>query len=627
MRLSRTTRLAVGTAAAALVAGVGLAGTASADSGSPSPSASSTSAKSVLTIGVTDDIDSANPFIGYSVASYEIYQMEYPTLTMYGAKDFSPQPRMSESWTESADHLTWTYKIRSGLTWSDGVPMTASDAAYTFNRIINGKFEQTNYASYVGNMVNAEAPDPTTLVIHIKKPSPIMTHLYVYILPEHIWSKIDEKAVQSYKNEPAPGQTIVGGGPFLMAERRTGQFIRMTANPTFWGGKPKIDEVDFKIYKSQDALALALKKGEIDIADSLDSNVYNSLTGAQGITQFPAEYSQFNELAFNTGAALADGKPIGDGNPLLKDKKLRVALAYAIDRESLNQKVLGGLGQPADTIIPPMYANLHLTPSSPYTYDVAKAKSLLDAAGYTVGADGIRVDSKGNRLSFRLYGRSESDQSKKSVEFLKGYLAAVGVEAKVDIISSDNLTQKIGQGNYDMFEWDWVVEPDPNYQLSTFTCANRSYLDAGTVTANLSDSFYCNPAYDALFDQQSTEPDPAKRADLVKQMQQMLYDDAPYILTYYPPNLEAYRSDRFTGFVPQPDPKGALLFQYGTWSYESVHPVDQTAISQGTAPSSSGGSSSLNWVLIGGVVLLAAVAGGAGMALGRRGGGGSDDEE
>ena len=73
--------------------------------------------------------------------------MEYPTLTMYGAKDFSPQPRMAESWTESADHLTWTYKIRSGLTWSDGVPMTASDAAYTFNRIINGKFEQTNYAS------------------------------------------------------------------------------------------------------------------------------------------------------------------------------------------------------------------------------------------------------------------------------------------------------------------------------------------------------------------------------------------------------------------------------------------------------------------------------------------------
>jgi peptide/nickel transport system substrate-binding protein len=623
---TRPVRYAAGAAAATLLAGLALTGTAAADSGSPSSTASPSGPASVLTIGVTDDIDSANPFIGYSVAAYEIFQMEYPTLTMYGPKDFSPQPRLAESWTESADHLTWTYKIRSGVTWSDGVPLTAADAAYTYNRIINGKFEQTNYASYVGNMVDAVAPDATTLVIHIKKPSPIMDHLYVYILPEHIWSKIDEKAVQSYKNEPLPGQTVVGGGAYLLAERRTGQFIRMTANPNFWGGKPKVDEIDFKIYKSQDALALALKKGEIDFADSLDANVFNSLTGVQGITQFPAEYSEFNELAFNTGAALDSGKPIGDGNPLLKDKKLRVALAYAIDRESLNQKVLGGLGQAADTIIPPLYASLHLTPASPYTYDPAKAQQMLDAAGYKVGADGVRVDSKGNRLSFRLFGRSENDQSKKAVQFIKGYLAAVGVETKVDDIGSDALAEKIGQGNYDMFEWDWVVEPDPNYQLSTFLCANRSYLDSGTVTANLSDSFYCNPAYDALFEQQSTEPDPTKRADLVKQMQQMLYDDAPYILTYYPPNLEAYRSDKFVGYVPQPDPKGSLLYQYGTWTYESVHPVG-AAVGQGTPGASSTGASSTNWAMIIGIALLALIAGGVGVALGRRGGSDSDNEE
>ena len=87
---------------------------------------------------------------------------------------------------------------------------------------------------------------------------------------------------------------------------------------------------------------------------------------------------------------------------------------------------------------------------------------------------------------------------------------------------------------------------------------------AGTIYANLSDSFYCNKAYDALYEQQSGEIDAAKRAAIVKQMQQMLYDDAPYVVTFYYDNLEAYRSDRFTGFVPQPAPNGALLFQYGT---------------------------------------------------------------
>ena len=108
--------------------------------------------------------------------------------------------------------------------------------------------------------------------------------------------------------------------------------------------------------------------------------------------------------------------------------------------------------------------------------------------------------TNGARLDFRLFGRSDSPTSKKSVEYIKRYLADVGIETKVTLISEDALTEKIGQGKFDMFEWGWVVEPDPNYQLSTFTCDNRSYEDGGSVLANLSDSFYCNPEYDKLFD-------------------------------------------------------------------------------------------------------------------------------
>jgi peptide/nickel transport system substrate-binding protein len=172
------------------------------------------------------------------------------------------------------------------------------------------------------------------------------------------------------------------------------------------------------------------------------------------------------------------------------------------------------------------------------------------------------------------------------------------------MIASDNLTTLIGEGKFDMFEWGWVVEPDPNYQLSTFTCANRSYKDGDSIYANLSDSFYCNPAYDALNDKQSVETDVAKRTDIVKQMQQMLYDDAPYIITYYYDNPEAYRSDRFTGFVNQPSPKGAMLFQYGTWSYENVKPVAEGSPSPGSSIGQGAGaqqSSSTNWLAIIGI--------------------------
>ena len=414
-----------------------------------------------------------------------------------------------------------------------------------------------------------------------------MERLAVYILPEHIWKDIDEKEVQSFKNEGTEAEPTVGAGPFVMVERQVGQFIRLKANDTFFGGRPAVDEVVFRIYGNADALGQALKKGEIDFADSMEANVWESLEGEPGITKVSATYSGFNQLAFNTGAALDDGTPIGDGSPLLKDVKLRQALGWAIDRQALVDRVLGGSGSTGSTIIPPIYSTLHLDPANPVTYDPEKAKQLLDAAGYTAGADGIRQDAEGNRLSFRLFARSDSDNSVKSVEFIKGYLAAVGVETEVKAVSSDALTEIIGQGNFDMFEWGWVVEPDPNYQLSTFTCANRSYKDGDSILANLSDSFYCDEAYDALFDQQGAETDAAKRADLVKQMQQKLYDDAPYIITYYYDNLEAYRSDRFTGFVPQPAGTGSLLFQYGTWSYENVKPVSDESPS-GSASASTG---------------------------------------
>jgi peptide/nickel transport system substrate-binding protein len=129
-----------------------------------------------------------------------------------------------------------------------------------------------------------------------------------------------------------------------------------------------------------------------------------------------------------------------------------------------------------------------------------------------------------------------------------------------------------------------VVEPDPDYQLSTFTCGSRSYKQGGDVLANLSDSFYCNPAYDKLYDQQKVTIDPAKRTEVVKQMQKMLYDDAPYVVTFYYDELQAYRSDRFAGFRPQPDPGGVVLFQYGTYSYLNI------ATPQAAAAADDGGS-------------------------------------
>ncbi|GAA3803901.1 ABC transporter substrate-binding protein [Sphaerisporangium flaviroseum] len=566
------------------------------------PSPGPSQGKRVFTVGIQSDVDSVNPFTGIVVEAYEVWGLMYDTLIGYSAKDFTPVPGLAESWTEATDKKSWTYKIRSGVKWTDGKPLTARDAAYTFNRIINGEYEQTNYGNYVTNITKAEAPDDTTLILHVKRPTPIMTRLAVPILPEHIWKDIDAKKVKSFSNEPS-GAPIVGSGPFTLIERKKGQFIRMAANPGYWRGAPKIDELVYRVFTNSDAQAQALTRGEIDYAFDLQANVFKSLKNRPGITTRASKYSGFNEIGFNNGAALADGTPIGDGHPALKDKQVRLAISSAIDRKTLVNRVLDGNGEPGTTAVPPIYANLHYEPPVKQDFDPAKAGQLLDAAGYTKGSDGMR-EKDGKKLSLRLFTRQESQESQNTGEFVKGWLKDVGIDVKVKVVSEDALTEIIGRGEFDMYEWGWVVEPDPDYQLSVFTCGKRSYKDGNAIYADLSDSFYCNPAYDKLYEAQSGETDPAKRAEMVKQMQQMVYEDAAYAITYYYDDNVAYRSDRWTGFVPQPDPDGSVLFQYGTYSYLNLQPV--AAARKDAA--SSGSNTGLLVGIGAGVVLLGAAA-------------------
>jgi peptide/nickel transport system substrate-binding protein len=611
-----------------LVALAAVALTAAATSlvGGTVPAASGASGDpATFTVGIKQDIDSLNPFTGIVASAYEMYQLNYETLTDYGQKDFSAQPALAQSWDTSEDGLTWTYHLRPDLKWSDGQPLTSADVAYTFNRVIDGKYEKTNYGNYVAAITSVKATDPTTIVFTVKKPTPVMLHLYVYILPEHIWKDIDEKEVRKFANEPGSGG-VVGSGPYIVTEHQKGQFLRFKANPNYYGGKPKVDEVVFRVFQNDDSLAQALKRGEIDFADDLGANVFKSLEGVDGVTTRDAAYSGFNEIAFNTGAALDDGTAIGDGHPALKDAKLRVALSYAVDKDALVERVYGGHATAGDSFIPSLYQSLHYDPGdTAYSFDPQKAEQLLDEAGYTKGSDGIRTMPNGGRkLSFRLYGRSNSPESQQTVQFVAGWFRDVGIEVKPKIVSEDALTEIIGQGNFDLFEWGWVVEPDPNYQLSTFTCANRSYKDAGEVYANLSDSFYCSPEYDRLNDVQASQIDPAERAATVKQMQKLVYDSAAYIITVYYNDPQAYRSDRFTGFLPQPDPDGSLLFQYGTYSYKNIRPVTAkdsqgdttgTGKNTGAAASDDGSSSGL---IVGGIVVAVLLLGGIGFVLSRR---------
>jgi len=594
-------------------------------SASPSPTKYP---KSTFVVGsATDAVDTLNPYVGFTAQDFEVYGLIYDNLMDYGQLDYSPAPRLATSWSHSADGLTWTYHIRHGVRWSDGVPLTAADVAYTFNRDIHGSAERADDLSYIQNITKVQQTGKYTVVMTVSKPTPGMNLLIVPILPEHIWKNVSEKKVTTFTNS-----NPVGSGPFIVTKYAENQSISLRANPHYWGGKPGISNLIFQYYANPSAEAFALKNGSIDFAENLPVQLYKSLAGVPGVTQNDAPSGNWDELAFNNGAATVSGHPIGNGNPVLKDVNVRHAISYSLDLPKLVSRVLQGTGSPGTSIIPPIYKQFHYSPpaSLRFTYNPAKAKQILDADGWKTGPGGFRVKN-GKELSLRLFIRSQSPTETQDAPYIKAWLNAIGIKVATSFMSDDQLTQDIGDGNYDMFVWGWGVEPNPDFQLSVFTCGQRSIGSNGHYTPGWSDSFYCNKHYDEMYSQQKSLGG-AARAKVVQAMQKQLYTDDPYALLYYYNDIQAYRSDKFTGFAPQPDTAhGLLLYQeVSWWSYRCIRPV-------GTSPSltdhnigcehitglgkqgaASTGSSGVSGGLIGGIAAAVVLLGGGAFFMARR---------
>jgi peptide/nickel transport system substrate-binding protein len=586
------------------------------------PALGADNAKTTFTVALLNEADSFNPFLGIEAESYEMWALTYDYMIDYSMKDMSPEPGLAKSWDTSTDGLTWTFHIRTGVKWSDGQPLTAADIAYTYNRILHGTVEASSWASYLTSVKQITAPDAQTVVLTLKKPNAVLPLLPVPILPEHIWKSVTEKQVKSYANEPKNGQPIVGSGPFrLVSGTAGGSTYRFEANPDYWKGAPHVDEVVFRVFKSEDPAVQALIKGEVDFVEGISPIQVRALQGKPGITAHNGDSPGFDEIAFNTGSVdLKTNKPIGDPNPAVKDAKFRHALGFALDRDLIIKKAYQGAGKPGTTIIPPAYSAYHWEPTGDQAlrFDLGKAAQLLDQAGYKKGADGFRTLPDGTPMAtLRLYARTESKTSINVMNYFKEWLHDLDIKADVSAVESNKLTNIILDGSFDAFEWGWYVEPDPDSMLSYLTCGQRG---------SWSDSWYCNKEYDALYEQQNGELDQAKRADQVKRMQQILYADAPYLVTAYSSIGEAVRSDRFACFQPQPDPGGIWLEQYGVHNYLTMRPAADagdcdgvtTAIGATAAESVAGGGSSTGVLVGGGIVVLLILLGGGWFAVRRR---------
>jgi peptide/nickel transport system substrate-binding protein len=577
--------------AAFAVAAVALAAPAVAGTTLPAHAADAAPA---VKVAIATDIDTFNPFLAILASSTGILRFQYENLVQYGVNN-EPVPGLSDKWETSTDGKTWTYHIRDGMKWSDNQPLTADDVAWTFNAVKTNPALQKANGGLVENVQSVAAKDPSTLELTLAAPQASNPGFELPIVPKHVWEK------QADPSKYANDTDTVGSGPFTIKSYQKGVSVQLVANPNFWRGAAKVSGLTYAYYKNTDAAVQALKNGEVDIVGSLTPAQFTSLQNQSGITASSGAGRRYTALAINPGAIDAQGKPLGDGNAALQDPVLRQAVVKAIDKQTLLTRVLQGLGKPGLTEMPgvyPSYTGYAAGYPAP-TFDIAGANQLLDQAGYAKGADGNRTDKSGKPLTLRLMGRNSDPTHAQMAEFVKGWLGQIGIPLTVSMVTPNQVNDDSTLGKYDLYFTGWGIGPDPDFQLSINQCSSRPNADGSGAT---SENNWCDPAFDALYKAQHTELDAAKRADLVKQAFTMIDKAAINSVIWYADTLEAWRSDKFTGFVKQPENTGVVMGQNGYWGLYGATPVSaDTASSAGTSSS----SGMPGWVI--GLVIVAVI--------------------
>lgn len=558
---------------------------ASASAGSSSPL--------VYRIGLQSDVDNMNPFSTYNTIPWECFRVGYNFLTWYDA-DYKPAPDLAdpvptvENGGVTDSGRVWTFHIRPNVKWSDGVPLTARDVAYTYNRILRQKLSM--YLSYFTGVTKVEAPDDQTVVITSKRPNAVMTALYVPILPEHIWSKVPDPKVESYANVP-----MVSSGPFQVTEVKIGKYVKMERNPHYqdgFGAEPTVDEVLFEIYQTQDSLVADYKAGNLDAAIELDPGFYRSLKGVPGSTSVAAPGLGFHELGFNCW-----NSPKSKGNPLLRDVRIRQAVNWAIDKQAIAAIAMDGLAPAGTSLLSPVDTFFHwnVPPAEQYSYDPAKAKQILDDAGYKMGPNGVRVAPNGKPLKFRLAALNEYPMDITAAKKISAYLKDVGIGITLQVMDENAFTNaNYDNADDDLYIWSWTADIDPGYILSVFTTDQ---------ILNSSDSEYANPVYDKLYTAQAQAVIPAERKRIIDQMQQILYRDSPYSILWYNVLIQAFRTDKWTGYSHVPRGNDGAAFR----NMLRTTYIDLKPVATATTTSGGGNTGTIVAIVLAVIVVIAIV--------------------
>lgn len=492
-------------------------------------------------IGWGGSPDSLNPGIAVLTEAYTVFGMVYDAMYELNL-DGSYSLELAESAEVSDDGTVWTFHLRPGITFHDGEPLTASDVVFSYELYQNTE-GFVFLPTYTGYFASVEAPDDMTVVITLTEAIPNMESqlVFLFILPEHIWG--EQSAPVDFTNEE-----LIGTGPFKIVEYAQNEFVRLGAVKDHYLYSPIVDEVIYQTFDNQDALVQALRTGQVDMITEMPTTAVVGLRNEENIEVVigPPQSPGVTDIILNVteeeNCPPEDG--ICSGHPALLDVTVRQALAHATDKLQIIDVVLLGLGNPGTTLIPDGLGIWYNSDLVDYEYNIDIANQMLDEAGYIdTDGDGIREMPDGSQpLTFRMNWPSDSLSAPRMAELLNDMWLQIGIQTELQALDADALTAVCCPTfDFDVILWGWGSDPDPSFLLSVMTTAE---IPTGT-----SETGYSNPEYDALFAEQATELDLDRRIEIVWEMQRIVHEDLPYIIPYYSANVQAYRSDRFTGWV------------------------------------------------------------------------------
>lgn len=454
----------------------------------------------------------------------------------------------------SRDGLTLKYKLRPNMKWQDGAPLTCNDLKFTWQVVMNPHNNVVTTDGYK-SIGSIDCSDPSVAVVHMKKLyAPYLQQLWSVngnapILPAHILAKYnDDKG--SFNTAPY-NSLPVASGPFKVVAWNRGQDVRMVANPYFYLGKPKLNEVVYKILPDENTMQTQLQTHEIDmlaIGSAMKWPQYAALAAdpANGLVAVRVNSFLYSHLDFNLR------------HPIVSDRNVRVALAYATDRGEIINKILHGSAIPAETDQSPQLSWAYTNDITHHPYDPAKARAILDADGWKVGPDGVRVKD-GQRLEFTLSTQTESTYGKALQTVVQRQWREVGAQADIKNYPTsqffDNSSNGILQGShYDVAGFSWAAAADPDdspiYSADNFAPhgQNAMFWDNRIATAAMNDAL-------------STIDQARRKRDYVIVQQQLTYD-VPTIIIDFARVPYVYNSD-LKGFDPSP----VISVFWNPWNY------------------------------------------------------------